>query len=467
MPTAPISLQPAQADGVLPLGPLAAHSVNVVFDARGAAGCRPCVTTSDRLTTNQVSETPIVGLHGLADGRVVAVSGANLSPIYEVTAGGSRLLSAAPILGGGRRPVFAETEGLVAVAAGSFPVKIPVDGLLVASLLGGGPPRCSHIVASASRLVANSVQQDFTTLTYSAVSAGGSYIGHEDWTGLESGIVLADAEPDAVTALHQVAGELVAFGPKSVESFTSDAASQYLPVGVQSVGCAAPYSVIQLDTVFAWLDNRRRFVMGDARSHESLSAAIQASLDLPRSVDGCFGHRVQLGAIDALLWTIPEAGRTFGYSAGGWSQWQGAGGNATAQFPVTAHIKHEGKSLVGLSSGYVGELSSDATTDLGEVVTARLTTGYQTRGTMQRKQCRAVHMNLSSAAGGEVLLQYRDDDGAFCAPLVFRVDPGTTAITLTRRSLGVYRTRQWRVTLSSSARATVASLDEEYEVLGS
>ena len=64
-------------------------------------------------------------------------------------------------------------------------------------------------------------------------------------------------------------------------------------------------------------------------------------------------------------------------------------------------------------------------------------------------------------------MSWRDDYGVFCAPLSVDFGEGEDrSVVVDLRSLGTYRSRQWRITFSGSEDLELAAVEETYNVLG-
>lgn len=479
MPQERIPFVPNQESGAETLAGASPEAHNVVIDRRGAVRRRPGIATDTTLATTTIDANGIDGLHATAGGKLLAVSAASRT-LYEVGPNAAVNLSntSGASLAGGARPVFAETEGLVAIASGNAPHRLVLDSGDMAAL-GGSPPDCTHIVANAGRLLVNQPVGDFPgRISYSSTAFGSTTTGHEEWslgTGT-AGFFTAEARPDRVLALHESTNELFAFGASTLQVFAPDAQSVYAPLPTKEYGCMAAYSVVKRDQAFAWLDDRRRFVLSDGRSFEVLSSPIQQTLDDMSTVSDCFGYRVHHGPVDCLVWTFPTDGRTFAYQfEAGWSQWSGWD-NATGNFKpftVTAHHQRAdtGLNLVGTSAGRVAALKASAQDDLGDPIVARVDTGFLDRGTDRRKQCVSLRLVLerTEPSGSDepvVHVSWRDDLGPWGAPRAVSLgSSGYRVVVGQLRSLGVYRRRQWRFTFSGSETLVLASATEEFEVL--
>lgn len=486
MPQADISFANKQATGEQNLAGAPGVAVNVVVDGTGAIRRRPGLEASPNFYSGVVEAAGLSGLYQTVTGALYAIGNTSgFRNIYRITNVATQLgvaLSDAT-LAGTLRPTFAETQLILAIAGGDRMQKIVLSSD-TSSRLGGDPPYASHVVANSSRLIANiadvtySNTFDKNVVRYSDIANGNaSYAGMEIWTeggGNDAGHYSAEANPDSVLAIAQNTNEVFNFGVSSLQVFDPDPTAVFAPAVTRELGCSAPYSVVKENQQFFWLDNLRRFVMSDARSEEVISGPIQQTLDELDTVSDCFGYRVVSGPVDALVWTFPSDGRTFAFQKGsGWAEWQGWSNGNWTQFPVTCQqispTNHD--NLVGDSSGRIGRLSLNATTDYGTPINARVETGYLARGTDSRKHCKCVRIALrrgqtSSSTGPVAYLSYRDQPGPWGNQIPVDLGgQGDTEIVVELRSLGVYRRRQWRFEFSGTEPLELVSVTEEYDVL--
>lgn len=492
MPKAPIDFGTNQATGHEALGGAAGVAMNVVIDQTGTVRRRPGIAAATGLYSGIVA-TSLAGIFE-SKGTVYAVGGGSPRAIYAIGPTSALNLSALSIsggyLGGTGTPVFAETEALVVVAGGQRMVKIVTTGAtpevsLLEGTTGGGtldPPKATHVAANASRLLANDVELDRSKVRYSMVATSTVYTGHEDWSvGIGTGgLFSAESRPDTVVAVAENTNEVFVFGARSLETWAPDSQLVFQRATALEHGCAAPYSVVKTDQSFVWLDDRRRFVQSDGRGVTVLSDAIQATLHGLSTVSDCYGYRVHLGAVDALVWTFPTHGVSYALQkGGGWSQWASYSANAavdiiayTALIATGAfQLATTGETLVSTTLGKVGAFTNSVATDYGLDFPASVTTGFISRDTDARKWCRAVHLALRRGEGagtGRILLSWRDDTGAFGAPIPVDLGPsGDREPVVSLRSLGTYRRRQWKIEFSGEDQLVLAGVQEDYDVLGS
>lgn len=464
-----------QASGVEPLAGGGVMSMNVVVDAAGAVFRRPGIRAYSEAPETAVNAGGIEGLFCTDDGMLLALSTGPGRSLYEVTGGAARLVQNA--LPGTFRPVFAQTEMIVAIAGGREIIKYE-RAPRTAGLLGGSPPLASHVIAHASRLLANDLFVNQTAVRYSDTAIGTTdYSGLENWSfAFPAGYIIASARPDNVQAVVENTNNVYVFGTGTTQVYGPDGNSVYLPEGTREIGCGAPYSIIKQDQAFAWFDNYRRIQITDGRSYKDISGPIGKTLDGITEPSNGFGYRVLTGRTDCMVWTFPTDGRTFVYQAGsGWGQW-GGWDQATANYKPFSVLSHflrtdTNTNVVGTTDGFVAELSEDAFTDLGEPIRAHIETGYVSRGTDRPKHCQCVRMTFrrgatTGATGPQAWLSYRDRPGPWEPSIPIDLGgSGDTHPVLEFRSLGTYRRRQWRFEFTGTDELVLVSATEDFEVL--
>lgn len=476
---AAIPFVPNQASGLEALAGASPAAVNVVMGTDGTVTTRPGLTQHSSAPAT-VDANGIDGIHVTLAGDILAVGGgASPKTIYRVASGAAGALgvtSPEMLLGSGR-PVFAETEAIVAIAAGSQMQKVVLSSM-ASSRLGGSPPVASHVIANASRLLANNAISDKGRVNYSGLAAGSSYTGHETWgVTLTSGFFEAEARPDNVVAIKEATGEIFVFGSTTMQVYATDPTYVYSPVQFVEYGCSAPHSVVKVDGAFYWLDHMRRIVMSDGRGFSVVSQNIQADLQSMSEVSDCYGFRICDGIVNVVAFMFPSEGRTFALSldSGGWSTWMGSpsGGGSFERWKVNAHALDSttGQSVVGTTDGKVCLLDTSSTLDVDTPIVAQVTTGAIRRGTMGRKRCREVLLafrrgQTTGSSEPNARLQWRDDAGDWQPGIdVGLGNTGQTYPVVRLFGLGVYRMREWRLTFSGTERLTLIQALETFDLL--
>lgn len=478
-----IKFFPDQKSGYDELGGSSPVAMNVIIDGNGTVRRRPGITNYLSKTINPDSKTVQALQFSSATGSLYAFTSTLPGTVnaYRVTTNGTVNLGLLGSFPASKRPVIAETEAMLAIAVAKEPYYLSLfsESVLV---LGGTPPIASHVIANNARLLMNNIQGDKGRINYSGPSTGSSITGHEQWgaqitdTG-QSGLYLAESRPDPVVALVENSNEVFALGSTNFQLFAPDANLVYSSVSTREYGCSTPYAVIRDDQNFAWMDDKRRIIHTDGRTVKVISDPIKQTLDDLVTVKDAFGYRVSHGATDALVFTFPSDGRTFAYQKnGGWSQWSTLDPitNNFALFPVNAHtfVPGTNANIVGLNSGAIGMMRADSNTDLGVEIPAYVTTGFEDRGTDSRKQCISVRLALKRGAQAtntepRATISFRDDQGSWGSEIDVSLGlSGDTHPVVEKRSLGVYRRRQWRFKFYGTEDFALVSATEEYKVLG-
>lgn len=467
MPVAPIPFGVRQESGLSQLGGGSPVNMNVVMDSRGALRRRPGIQAYAGAPAGVVDSAGISALYVPASGDLYAFGGTGSSKsIYRVTAGSAALLGS---VGGTGRPIVAETEAMLAIACGASIKWVRLSDFAVA-FLSPDAPSASHVIANSNRLLANDILDFLNQVFFSDQSAGDSTSGNEAWASGTAGFFSADARPDPVVALGENSNEVFVWGSTNVQVFVQDADLVYASSITREFGCSAPYSIVKLDDGFAWLDQKRRFVMGAGRDVKPVSDAIQGDLD-DADVTGCYGFRPFHGACDVVAWTLPAMGRTYTYDERtGWGQWSGWDASSSTYKPlrVLSHFQRPdtGVNLVGLSDGRICELSGATYTDLGDPIKASAITGFIDRDNARLKCSVAVRLILKRTPNAQsvAFLSWRDDvQSDYCTPLAVDLSQGPV---VEFRSLGTYRTRQWKIEYAGPDEFELVSAEEEYTVQG-
>lgn len=486
MPSEPIPFLNRLASGHEELAGASPQAMNVAVDDAGCVTRRPGIAPTTWGDGSALNANRISGIYLLSNvmmGYAVAESGAERG-IYRITPGGQSLLGATAPAGlrGAGRPVFAETELLLVAAGGDSVEKIlTTSGGFDSDRLGGSPPVASHVIANNTRLLANDMTVDRTKIRYSDTALGDtSYAGHEVWDlgGVgTSGYFTAEARPDDVVALGENTNSVFVFGRGTVQVYLPDPQLIYAPTTTLEVGMSAPYSAIKVDGAFAWLDDKRRFVQSDGRGFQVISDPIQRALEAIAFVEDCFGMRVTIGHVEAMVWVFPSSGVTFALQkGGGWGQWSGWSDSTNNWAPLIvgagALDPRDGTTVVGTTSGRLGEFSIDVATDLGTRINASIITGFLNHKTDARKACHCVRLSLRRGEAGMTpgphgWLRWRDQPGGWTGEIP--VDLGASGdreTVLSFYGLGIYRRRQWQFEFSGTENLVFVDATEEFSVLG-
>lgn len=461
--TSPIDFGAGQASGLEELAGAAPVFLNLMSSPDGTIRMRPLLTEWSDFPTGTVSASPVIGIFPwrayvvfvTEDRKIWAWLGSGfVVPLSDGTSSTQ--------LDGTGRPIFSYDAVRVVIAGGGAPQKWEGAGL--SARLGGTPPNMTHIGYSSTRFIGN--QNDNSGLIqWSDVGV----TGHEVW--LTSAVIPSDADPgdqeaegspDPCVAVHVSANEVFGFGTESLQVLYPDPSTAFATASTVALGCGAPYGVINTDSQFSWLDDRKRFVSSSGREFDVISSpAMSRSLDKLTDVEDCWGVRIRIASYDLLLWKFTTDGRTLYYDRdqNKWGEWKSRQGGAFIPWrgQSYAYWPEQDLHLVGMDDGTIAVLSLDATEELGETPVGISQTGFDDGGTLVRKLCQRLQFQMKRGAtlpGASTIpvvdVAYRDDLGAFRPAMSYSLGAGDYEPTIDKWALGVYRQRQWRLTFSGT-----------------
>jgi hypothetical protein len=265
------------------------------------------------------------------------------------------------------------------------------------------------------------------------------------------------------------------------------------------------------------LDRHRRIIITDGRTYTDVSAPVAQILRDMQSISDAWGFRMRFGRFDCIVWMFPTDGFGLIYDtkASRWSEWREQGVQsfdnigypAPTSFGVSRLADHpvsitsvynwaeKGMFLVGLSNGTIAELDDASPTDLAlndtpdqggayavpTGIKIEVQSGFIDHGSAAQKHCKTLMVKLKrtfsaipnvttppdilQSQSGVVRISKRDGQGSW--KLVKEVAlSDSQAPSIQIRSLGVYRTRQWKLEYSGLDEIQIVSAQEEFEILG-
>lgn len=481
MPGASIPLFDGLASGMEELSGESPLFVNFLVDADGAGRPRPGIRAWSDFGAAPVN-SPVIGMFPWRQYLVFVTADRQIWA--WISPGAVIALSSADAttqLDGSLRPTFTYDSQRVAIAGGGAPQQWTGVGLssrLVTSgsMPDGSPVAFTHIAYLAQRFVGN----DYNLSGYFQWTDPGSG-NHRAFPIVGAYYQEAEAFPDPVVALYSNANELFVFGTQSTQVFIPDPTTAFAAGSTVQLGCSAPYSIIDTDGSFAWLDDRHRFVQSGGRDFQVLSTPKIAN-DIMQPgfvVSDCWAARMHLDEWDLLTWHFPTQKRGFAYdrttqewvgefrstdmTTGEWSGWL----PRSYVFWAEKNLH-----LVGLANGTIAEVSFNAFDDLGQTVLSVARSGFQNRGTFNRKLCSLARMQFKRGwtvppgPSPVVELRYRDDLGAFRPVVQWSTGVGGDySPVVEKRNLGLYRQRQWELSWSGGGGPfAVTGATETFEV---
>jgi hypothetical protein len=472
------------------LGGAAPTVVNAIPDASGAARRRPGIKAWSVFPSASASGSPVIGMLPWGEQLVYVTADRK---IHAVSSGGgvSELSDSSVLtqLDGGSRPSMVAGRELFVLAGAGAIQKWTGSGLsarLTNTGAGGDPPQSTFLCAIGQRLVASLVG------TSGQIWWTGPLEEYENWDMATGGAsyIQAGAKPDPIKAMYDNTNEVFCFGPETIQVFCPaflqvdandpDNVLDFAPNRTENIGTISPYSIIPMDDMFGLVDRQRRIIVTDGRTYNDISKNETQALRDMATVEDAWGFRMRFGRFDCLVWMFPTAGYglIWDATANTWGQWR-AGGVAEGPLTITSAYNwaEQNVFLVGLSDGSIAQLDDATYTDLGEPISVELVSGFVNHGSGAVKHCKCVlfafkrtwaaipAVSPGLSASGHVRISYRDDQGIW--KILKDLELSTDSeVVVPIRSVGVYRTRQWRVQYTGADELQLVSAQEEFEILG-
>jgi hypothetical protein len=477
---APIDFASGQQSSNEALGGAIPQAVNVLVDSVGAIHVRPGISEwADFGASPSLDATTSVDGISVWNGYVVYETSdrrlhAQIAPNYGIDISDS---TAATRLDGGARPVLCPSRVRIIIAGGGALQKWEGPGVGLSALLGGVPPPATHVVKSDQYVVVNP-----TGLSGQIQWSDIGDAGEENWTvssTSNAGFKELEADSDPLPALYQNTGELVGLGTRTVQVLDPDPTDIWLNVRTWTQGCIAPYSFAQNDETFGFLDALKRIQLSNGRAYQAISdPAITETLRNLSTVDDCWGFRMALGSWDILGWHFPTEGRTFVFDTTlkTWGEWRGFSGGQWKAWTAKSHFYWSDAAvhMIGLGNGTIAKMDTTSTSDMGEPIVAEITSGFSDYGTDEWKTHYSTRFTFKRGLGtfgaspGPVCqLFYRDTTGAWSDPIQLPLGlPDDPNPIIEVRSLGVFRTRQWKLRMSDSVPLTFVRAVVTFEASG-
>lgn len=458
----PIPFSAGEASGLDELSGASPALINCLPDAAGALHVRPGIKAWPGFS-GVTLPAAIIGLYPWRQWILIVCEDRSL---WAWEAAGS-VLNLSYSLGGTGRPVFTYDQSRVVVTGGGMPAQW--QGAGAASDLAPGQTDPSgaalaltHIAYSAQRFI-GSVNSAAGFLQWTAPGQG----NHATWPIVGPFYSEAEAAPDPVVALYANSNEVFAFGTETTQVYVPDPTIAFSVAASQQKGCAAPYSVINTDTDFAWLTDDKDFVTSGGRDFNQISSpGMSKSIANLDTISDCWGARIKFDTWDLLAWSFPTEKRTLYYDRvtqkwgefrstndnGEWIAWLPTSYLYTGTFAQAPNVH-----LVGLENGTIGELTMDATTDMGATLRGFSRTGFTDFGTFNRKVCQRVDFQLrrdaatgTTATDPRMQYRYRDDLGAWSNPDDILLG-GSYQPVVTKWSKGMFIQRQHEISFSNAS----------------
>ncbi len=491
MNTARLPFDVGQSSAVEELGGGAPEVINLLVDASGANFRRP--GRKPFLDVNAPGSGGVIGMTVFQDQLIYVTADRKLWRVHPGAPGTPVAISSADVLtqlDGGKRPTFIDDDVRLMIAGGGSIQQWRPEDLLSKRLSVDSPtsdpalsdPPLAEFLTSIDQVVVSNDTRFPNQFHWSGIGPNSpdvTHPGHAMWPPLNFNT--ADASPDAVNAVRANSRELFVFGPRTTQAYGigGDPLLPFVSSATSEIGCIAPYSVTAAEQVFHWLDDRKRFIVSDARSNEVLSDAIASTLRELGLVSDAWGARIDIGSFSLMIWFLPTAKRCFYFDRGRkqWGEWRGwstTDGDWTG-VDIGAYVYWPAidKHIVGLASGPgLYEMSMDSTTDFdGGPIVAERTTTFVNHGGDGQKGClreRYILRRGNVAFGDSDVFEVTRRDGLGSWEPWARLSLGDVTDKnpmVEDYPGGVYRERQHRVRYSGPTPFVLVRVEESFETL--
>lgn len=331
------------------------------------------------------------------------------------------------------------------------------------------------------------------------------------WSALD--FATAEGQPDDINGIAVRGRELLLFGPRSIEAWYNDGVTPFIRFqgGEISSGLSAPYTLTQVDDVFYFLDDRRRFVRLVGRQTEIISTPFDRTVQSLDTVADAYADDVTVAGQSLIVITFPSAARTDGSSELGvtyvydyrlnrWCEWAEWKGTEYSHFKCLsyAYSNPDGVNYVGSNTtdGDIYKLNRTTYLDDGAEIRTVINSGFFDHGSMAKKKSRRLMGRVKRGIGTDVTaledhlgseiidwlgdtisdgvvptmtIKHRDEtEATYGGEITF--DLGTTGdenFFFDIRQGGIYRARSYEIVSNTNTPFIMGDMEEEVELLTS
>lgn len=387
------------------------------------------------------------------------------------------ITGSAGVPGRGTPVSFLDDQGTLIIAAGGPPVAW--NGVGKAELFSPNVwmPSATSLCNVGGHLVANhlSTPQWYwsTTVSHKEFSQGGQFATAE--TNLQ------------LRSVQAFGGDAWLFGDKTIEVWYSTGQEQPQAFAryehVIPVGLGAPRGVILADNQLYYFDVNQRAIRLDRYDPKVISYDIEREMQALLHPEDCIIHWIRMRGRNLLAWAFERDKKTFVYDLvlDAWYEWSRFDPTTGTKKPMafSAYAYHpvwRRHFCAPFDQPIIYELSPDASTDLGEPIIRTRVTNHITHGAAKPKTSRALRIRakrgqtteLDPAAQGQdpkFTLEWRDDDRPWGQPIQLSLGKsGQTDSYVLLSGMGIYRSRQYRFTVSEPTDWALVEISEDFDL---
>ena len=410
---------------------------------------------------------PVDGLHyWVRQQQLIAVCNGK---IFRVNSSGVRNdVTGTGTMKAAVRPTFADVLGTYLYLASSGKIAELPAASTATQLSDGQAPTTVRFIAVLNQVL---VALRDTSEQFDWADAGTPTV----WSGLYANV---EGNPDLGKALHAANGYLYFHGQASIEAWRDDGESFVRESqGILQRGTAAPYSVMQINGEFFWLDNTREVVRLSGFTPAVISnPALSRYIKGFSTVSDAKGDYLKLEGRHFYVLSFPVEQKTlvFDIGLGQWYEW-GYYNALTAEYDAwlgncVADAFDWNRTLIGdRRTGKIWDMTG--TTDDGATIRTMIRTDHIDRGTPDTwKTCHELILVFkrsdTSTTPKTMTIRWRDDGStSWNIGLTVEVEATSkTELIVKARRLGRYKRSQWEFALSDASQSALIDTSERFDV---
>lgn len=285
--------------------------------------------------------------------------------------------------------------------------------------------------------------------------------------------------PDVVKALKVFERQIFLFGQVTTEIWENDGTPfAPIPGGFVATGIIAPYSIVEHDDALYWLDTYRHIVSYSKGVLTRVSTPFDKEIGEYSSVSDCLGYRIEIKGQPFILFQFLAEEKTlvFNVAQNSWSEWRMW--DSTFGEYKNFEAKHYcyspdwGLHLVGSRrDSKIYSMSPNYKSDDGTTIRFKKTTGHLDWGTTKRKRCNELRFRCKrgeglSGADAKIMLRWRDDNKGWSNEQHISLgNIGETETVIPVYPRGIFRTRQYEISVSDNVGFTFGKAEQDMDVL--
>ena len=369
------------------------------------------------------------------------------------------------------KPTWATDGTYVYFAAGGAIYRgTATAGSFAALADADAPTHVTHILFLDGYILAN----DTTTGRFHFSSpADGS-----TWAALD--FANPESNPDITNAAKEVNQFIYFFGPESMEVWRNDGVSPFSPVDGSKfdIGCIAPQSIVTHSNEIYFISHNKKFAMATASGVDEIDTPYDKFLRELDSIKEANGYRLDIAGKQFILWTFASANKTIVMNLTDknlceWGKWE------SQKMDYDRFLGEDAvwcslwdKLLILGRDGSVYFMDVAYQTDNSAPIRMVKRTAHIKHGTSKEKICEEIRIEVKrgevvSGTTPTLAIRFRNNNKSQWSNEKQKSMGATGDMNMFIRlqRQGVYRSRQYELSISGVTSAIIAGAEEDFTVL--